>query len=616
MKFLYPLGLIGLSGIPIIIIIYILRSKYNEQTVGSTYLWKLSERFLKRRNPLSGLTGLLSLLLQILTVAVISLAVARPVIVLPNAANDYHFVLDASGSMNMMDGKNTRFEKAKEEIIKVINKAADGSSYSLVYVTDEAEVTFENVTDKSTAERVISSLEASELSCDYGEALKSAQERFDENNSSYVYLVTDKAYANHENVRLINVTDKIGDNYSVSDVSYSALGDALTVEASVISYLTDKELDVSLFVDDEAEPRVRAKVGTAAGVASTVTLECAASSFSSFTVRIENSDVYAQDNSVTTYNLKSEKTFSIVVVSDQEFFLEAAFTALLNTKITTMTTEEYEKNEEVFGLYIFDSYEPDELPGGAVWLINTDSSIENSGFAVRDTVSLKAPATLEKSKSTASGIRNLLAGIDGRDISIGEYVKYSGMYLNFMTLFSYESNPLIFVGTNGLGNRQVVIGFDLHKSDIALSVDFIVLLENLLEYSFPDVIDKTNYVVGDDATVNILKNSENIKAFAPSGGEVYMRSDGSVAVLPLEEVGTYVISMRIAGVENTYRIYSGAHPDESAPLVEADEFSLSGEMGNEKRDGEYNPLTILFIALAILFIADWGVYCYEKYQLR
>ena len=49
MTFLYPLGLLGLIGIPILIIIYIIKQKYTEQTVSSTYIWTLSEKFLKRR---------------------------------------------------------------------------------------------------------------------------------------------------------------------------------------------------------------------------------------------------------------------------------------------------------------------------------------------------------------------------------------------------------------------------------------------------------------------------------------------------------------------------------------------------------------------------------------
>ena len=83
MTFMYPLGLIGLVGVPLLILIYILRSKYNEQTIASTYLWTLSEKFFKRRNPLSGITGIISLVLQILTVITVSLLIARPVFVVP-----------------------------------------------------------------------------------------------------------------------------------------------------------------------------------------------------------------------------------------------------------------------------------------------------------------------------------------------------------------------------------------------------------------------------------------------------------------------------------------------------------------------------------------------------
>ena len=68
MSFLYPLGLLGLIGVPILIIIYIIKNKYTEQTVSSTYLWTLSERFLKRKNPINKLAGIISLILQILAV--------------------------------------------------------------------------------------------------------------------------------------------------------------------------------------------------------------------------------------------------------------------------------------------------------------------------------------------------------------------------------------------------------------------------------------------------------------------------------------------------------------------------------------------------------------------
>ena len=43
---------------------------------------------------------------------------------------------------------------------------------------------------------------------------------------------------------------------------------------------------------------------------------------------------------------------------------------------------------------------------------------------------------------------------------------------------------------------------------------------------------------------------------------------------------------------------------------------LPGCAKNEGFDGRYDMMTALFIAIAFLFLADWTVYCYEKYQLR
>lgn len=57
MSLLYPLGLLGLLAIPVLIIIYIIKSKYTEQVIASTYLWELSEKFLKKRRRINRFAG-------------------------------------------------------------------------------------------------------------------------------------------------------------------------------------------------------------------------------------------------------------------------------------------------------------------------------------------------------------------------------------------------------------------------------------------------------------------------------------------------------------------------------------------------------------------------------
>ena len=614
MTFTYPLGLLGLVAIPIIILIYILESKYTEQTVSSTYIWELSEKFLKKKNPLSGLAGIISLILQILTVLAVSLAIAHPVFTVPNSAYDYCFILDASSSMSTSSGRSTRFDLAKDEIEDVIRDAKGGSSYTLVTVSGETVTIFSGVTSKDTAIKLLRTADVSDTHAEHGDLLLAAEEQFFENSSMHMYLMTDKSYLKHDNIEVVTV-GKSGDNYALFDLSHSHSAGKLKVSASVISYLSDTELEIKLTVD-KAEA-LRKSIEVKCGELTPIEVEYTVGKYDTVTLEIVTEDGYMLDNSVTAYNLESEDAaYSTLIVSEREFFLKAVIDALTDSEITVVTPEKYESITAKYGLYVFDSYVPDELPDGAVWLVNADKSVPDSGFGVRGVTELPREDKIEKSNGTSTSVRKLLDGVDGDEIYVSRYVKYSGMYLNFATLFTYDSSPLIFAGTNGLGNRQVVIGFDLHDSDFALTSDFIILASNLLEYTFPDVVDNSVYTVGDEVMINILAGADSYRAESPSGKDIYVDMSSASTGILLDEVGTYSVTVTLAGQEILYRLYSSADPDESAPVSENDDFSLAGERTYVNRDGEYDPLVLLFILIAILFIADWGVYCYEKYQLR
>ena len=616
MNFIYPLGLLGLIGVPIVVLIYILKNKYNEQTVPSTYLWILSEKFFKRRNPFSGLTGIISLILQILTVIFVSLAIARPIFVIPESANEYCFILDCSGSMKMTDnGEKTRFEMAKEKIASVIDEAGGGSTYTLVSANAESGAVFERLTDKKLAVELLESVECTDGLIEEGDALAIAQKYYDENRSFVTYFLTDKEYSECNGITLVNLASADAVNYSVSDVEGVLFGGVLSVTANVTSHTTDDEVTVELYVNGSEAPADVIKVQLTANEPARVELSATLASYDRFEVRVADDDDLDADNSVIIYNSKSESSYDILVVSETPFFLEAALDALTDSVVDVVEPDDY-VGQEGYGLYIFHSFTPDVLPDAAVWLVNATSSVDDSGFGVRGVVELEEPSALVKSDSTSSIARTMLTGIDGKNIFISEYVKYSGMYAKFTTLFSYNSNPVIFAGTNALGNREVVIGFDLHKADFSLSVDFVPLLGNLLAYSCPDVLDRTAYVSGEDVNVNITANVINVKALSPSGEEIYIDSSTDIGVLHLDKVGTYTVKVTTQNAVQEYKLYSATPEEESEPVVAEESYSLVGDREFVKTDGEYDPLVILFVCLALVFCADWMVYCYEKYQLR
>ena len=247
MRFLYPLGLLGLLGIPVLIIIYIIKNKYTEQIVPSTYLWNLSEKFLKKKKPISLISGIISLILQILIVIIISIVISQPIITIPNSAKDYCFILDASGSMNFESDEQTRMETAKDEIEEIIYDSKDGSTFTLIYVGDTSKVVYENFSDKDRAVEMLNNLEPTGVSVGLDGILKHVQNYFNENKSLETYLVTDKNYTS-SNINVINVSNH-EKNFAVYGTTTMVEGTNLKVSTNLISYESNETLVVEIYVN-------------------------------------------------------------------------------------------------------------------------------------------------------------------------------------------------------------------------------------------------------------------------------------------------------------------------------------------------------------------------------
>ena len=622
MSFQYPLGLLGLIGIPILVLIYIIKSKYTEQTVSATYLWTLSEKFLKKKKKDNKLTGIISLILQILAIAIISLTIAQPVFTIPNGANEYCFILDSSGSMSMeMENNKSRFEVGKDRIKEIIEDSGNGSLYTLICVDNNTTTVFEKETDKDDALLLIDELKSGFGSQNVSTALSKAQSYFDANKGTLTYLVTDKSYSEAKNIHLINVSSE-KDNYALSQVTYdySVLG-SLSISGYVTSYESDATINLQVNAGDESAQQ---EISVQKGVAKKFTFDLYVESFDSATVKILNSDALALDNESVIYNVNKANAYKTLLVSQTPFFLETVLKSVGSESITVMSpndylTKEENKSREIkgYGLYVFHSCNPKSVPDdGSVWLINSTASIENSGFNYQGEIKLDKAEKISKTKASASTIRKLLSDVDGNEIYVSKYSKYD-TYRNFDTLFTHEGNPVIFTGVNTYGNREVVFAFDLHNSDLPLLADYVFLVNNLIKFSFPSVIDEAFYECGDKAQINIVSNCESIRVESPRGKISHLSTKEMISEFQLDEVGVYTITATIAGQARSFNIYSAMVDEEKDPVTENEgEISLLGEASGKGFDGIYDKLIIFFICLAVIMVADWVVYCYDKYQLR
>lgn len=632
-----PWGLLALLGIPVIIIIYIIKSQYTEQTVNSTYLWELSEKFLKRRNPLSGLTGLITLILQILMIIFITLAIVQPKIPM-NTASRYCFVIDASASMNMESGGTTRFERGKDEIREIIEDAPNGSKFSILYVSTEATMVLEECTDKELALSQLKDLEPSYAEAKFDFAKNALQSYFDncksgqidqdDKSTPIIHLVTDKDYNEKNNVNVINVT-KNENNYSLNDFKVSLDGNVLVINAKLYSYIKDASLKLNIYqmAGDSDTPilisnetySVPAGSGGYEIKDKKITLDIP--SYTSIRAVIENSDANLLDNEAIIYNSVTEKQYSTLIVSETPFFFRAAIDSHGDYTISYVTPQEYEKSylDSKFGLYIFDSYTPEKLPeSGTVWMINSNRSLAGTGFSYRSGVTLDIPCSLERSHSTASSVEERLEGVlenPATDVYVMGYQRYS-IYGDYTTLITAEGVPVVMTGKSQNGNKMVVFAFSLHDSNLVMTGDYVNLIGNLLDYSFPSVLSKTDYVAGDTVKIQTVADVDSIKVISPLGNEKYLDTEKTENSVIVDEVGTYTIIC--SGVsEQEFFMYVTTPNEECDPrnVIEGS-FVVDGEAVKSTRKGIYNPLIIIFILLAIVFAADWMVFMYEKRQLR
>ncbi len=623
MSFAQPLGFLALLAIPVLILIYIIKSKYTEQVIPSTYLWELSERFLKRKNPLKAITGIVSLILQILAVIFIALAIAHPVFVVKGGANDYCFILDSSASMNVVVDGKTRFNTAKEEIRRVINSSADGSTYTLISAGDTTDVVFHDLDDKRSALNQLSQLNSSFVSSGLDTALMRAQKYFETNTSMQFYLVTDKTVETTKNVNYIKV--KGGNvNYGVSDASYVFKLKEDETSSTVItgkawSYSGDTTLTVEVYENSSATPSGTAKVEVKGNSATEFSIEIDSSVFSSLTVGIKENDDLSQDNAVKLYGTTEGEAYNVLIVSKTSHLIEAALAAA-NMNCEVISPEQYSADAcSGYSLYVFDSdddkpFTPTTLPtDGAVWFINPAGSLDKTGFYVMD--KSKSGGEAKVSTSTSTKVQNLLKGTATDDTTLASYVKcgQTGLFYNLMYC---NDNPVVFAGSNGHGNREVVFAFDWNFSDFPLSYNGRAVLNNLINYTFPSLADRTLAFSGESVSLNVLPGCTSLKVVSPSGEEEFLDTSEIISEYMLTEVGEYTVTAIVGdGIKST-KVYAQFPEEERLLNVTETNFVLNGEAGTAKRDGRYEDLLYIFIILAVIVMADWAVYCYEQYQLR
>ena len=170
MSFLAPGWLwLGLLAVPILIL-YMLRLRRQEAPVSSILLWRLLLRDQQANAPWQKLERNLLLFLQLLALAALVLALARPALPVPSlVSGSVVVILDGSASMLAQDGQDgeTRFDTASAAALELVGELPASARMSLVLAGDPPQILAAAENDPARLREALESAQAAPVEADW-----------------------------------------------------------------------------------------------------------------------------------------------------------------------------------------------------------------------------------------------------------------------------------------------------------------------------------------------------------------------------------------------------------------------------------------------------------------
>lgn len=603
MRFLNPAGLWLLLGVPILIIIYLIKSQHEERSVSSTYVWKLSERFAKKRLPFRKLRRILLFLLQLIMIILAAFMAAKPVIV-KGESYDYVAILDASASMKTVDEKgNSRFENAVKAIEKQAKNLSDGHTMSVILAGDTASLLIEATQSTAEVKLALNKASCTNGGCNTAEALTLAQAVCDRSENAKVLFYTDCSYEKAGNITVVDM-NKAEWNVSLTALSVEETEEDTVFTGSLISYHKDAEVTVGLSIDGKTVDAklVRCEKDVAAEV---VFSKQNLQGFDSAEIYIESKDGLEADNR-TAICRKNRAKYKVLLASESPLYLESALTALGTCQLTVVPSLE---GVTLAGmdLYIFDGVTPEEYPtDGSVLLFGTenlpDGLIGNAYYDVHEQLSYRTELKNEFHE-----------GLNFYEAVVKEYTALLGNR-DWEYLLYCESVPVAATTLRDNGVRFTVFSFDLHDSNLPLLPDYPIMMDNLLEYSVPEIISKTDYTVGESIVITPLPGTKEMYLRYPDASVKELYSVQEQYVARLSEVGVYTAVVK-GKVSGNYADFFVHIPEGETKTVQGGEINISLTKKPEVEPKEaISEIGFWFVlAFFLILLLEWECYYYEQY---
>lgn len=633
MKLGLPLGLLGLLAIAILLLIYILKPKYQEQSVSSTYVWRLSLKYKKAKLPFQWLKSSLLLILQLTILIMISASLARPFIVLDSKSSEKIIILEASASMLAEDaGGTTRFDRAVNEIIKLCDQIDGKERITVILADDSAKYLVRRESSTGFIKQHVLSSVCAFVAPDLDGAINLAQSVLNENPSSEIVLYTARKYNDSGNIIVKNMAASEW-NAAILNFSSERVNGYFNFTANIAVYGKNiDKLAVAFYIDglliDTSFITCKDEKAT-----SVVFRHTKKVSYSNAHIILEANDSFLYDNSFYLFDGDADK-FKVQLVSDTPYLLRTILNVIGKTKIDEIraTPEDiggvtvYPPDPKYSGydLYIFHGYTPLILPNdGAVWIIapQIHTVIEGSGetdnhlvFGGEDFVSSDSTLSAAGEGTLSDTYLQIMDEISATDITISRYVALES-YGGYERLLNYDNHPVLLTKTDN-GVKIIVFAFDYHDSNLPITIFWPALINNLSNYSLRNTTMNHIYDAGSKVELNARPGTTHMKLnTADEQSQQFTQFPASINV---EYPGIYTVEQTPENYAKTDNFFVRVPESESnfgrngGTLKQV--FAISNPSIDSTLDNEtYDIMIYLVAALALILAIEWGVQYREQY---
>ncbi len=666
MSFLAPLAFwITAIVVPALLVLYFLKLRRRQEIVPSTLLWRRAVQDLQVNAPFQKLRKNLLLFLQLLILALGVTALARPII--ETSVSDEHSVvllIDRSASMNALEeGGQTRFEMAKEQAIryvKTLNRtrsrwwsffggAEAQARVMAIAFADRAVVVSPFTGSMTDVIDLIEKLEPTDGRTNMGEALELAEaymmqttlEQTPETaeQASRIVLFSDGAVSGVADVVLragsltLIPIGQAGDNVGIT---------ALRIQRNyerpeLLSTLVQLEnfgpervtTDVSVYIDGrlttvqtiERLAAARARGEEAVGTGETgdegPEISSAALSFEFpletgglLEARLSRDDALLVDNRAFVI-VPPPRKLSVLLVSAQNFFLEAALQGLSLEKYDYLTPQQYENSpaeeielngQSLYDVVIFDKHRTSRLPSGNYVFLGAVP--ENEGITVEGELE---DHSLQWWDETHPILRN---------VALDYVFAAQGLVLETPPraekLIEGPRGAVLFRYSNE-GRHYLVLSFAIENSSWWGKVSFPKFVQNAVLFmgSGGALAEREPLRPGDPLRIPLAAETETARLACPDGTHVTLRADarGVARYAATHKVGVYQVEPGVPGRDRFAVNLESASESDISPRQS---FELGGgatiEVGEVIRSATPEVWRWFIGAALLIAFFEWYVY--------